>query len=152
MFLKSAMTLGLLALVSTGRDSLPAVTAEALDSARDKWSKVAPSHYEFSGRCKGWLLINGHDRPWKIKVSGTRVVQATRFDGFLELSTAPTMPQVFEAIGKVLESQKYAEGTVLVTARFHSEMGYPERLYVEDTDMQDSWHDCTIASVRRLKR
>jgi hypothetical protein len=152
MLIKSATTLVLVSLVSTGSDSLSTVTAEALDSARAKWSKVAPSHYEFSGRCRGWLLVKGHDRPWKIKVSGSRVVQVTGFDGFLELSIAPTMPQVFEAIGKVLESQKYAEGTVLVAAKFHTEMGYPERLYVEDTDMEDSWQECTIAYVRRLAR
>lgn len=133
-----------------GNRRLQGVTEVTLNAARRLWDSQGITHYQYSPKCTGMITAKDPKGAYPLVVvrHGTEV-QSQHFDGFLNLTSAPTMDGIFDAMQQILASAKYRSGTVDFEAQFHPTWGYPVRMYLGDTDVFDSFEHCTITHVRR---
>ncbi len=134
----------------SGNRGMRVVTEVSLEAARRLWASTGITHYQYSPKCTGMVSTKRLDGSYPLVVveQGTEI-KSYEFDGFLNLSSATTMDAIFDEMQRILTFPKYRSGTVDFEAQFHPTWGYPVRLYLGDTDLFDSFENCTITHVRR---
>lgn len=133
-----------------GNRGMRVVTEASLNAARRLWDSSGVTDYQYSPKCNGMITVKAPDRSYPLVVvkHGTEV-KSSHFDGFLNLRSATTMDGIFDEMQRILAFPKYRSGTVDFEVQFHPTLGYPVRLYLGDTDVFDSFENCTITHVRR---
>jgi hypothetical protein len=124
------------------------VTDASIASARQRWEASGISDYDYSPECHGWIrALQTGARP-RVVVKEQRVVHSQYFDDFLDLRNPPTVEEIFTEMQRILRTAKYRQGTVAFSASFDQVTGIPTHVYLGDTDLYDSWEDCSITHVR----
>lgn len=133
-----------------GNRGMRVVTEASLNAARRLWDSSGVTDYQYSPKCNGMITAKALDGSYPLVVvkHGTEV-KSHDFDGFLNLTSATTMDGIFDEMQRILAFPKYRSGTVDFAVQFHPTLGYPVRLYLGDTDVFDSFENCTITHVRR---
>jgi hypothetical protein len=124
-----------------------AVTAASIAAARSRWLAAGINDYDFSPRCDGWITAVPPPPAPGVLVRNGHVVRSRYFEDFLNLKSAPTMDAIFDNMQRVVSSPKYHAGTVHFEARFDAQTGIPTYVFLEDTDLSDSWEHCSIGRV-----
>lgn len=128
------------------------VTEASLDAARRLWASTGITHYQYSPKCEGMIRTKRLEGSYpRVVVRAGTEVNSSGFDHFLNLTSATTMDGIFDQMQRILASAKYRSGTVDFEVQFHPTWGYPVRLYLGDTDVFDSFENCTITRVRRWR-
>ena len=98
--------------------------SEKVDSQREAWESVRPSHYRFDYTVTGFAPGRG---PWRIEVNGEQVVSVayvgqgnTPTPGLTE-ATAPTIETLFDQTEEALD-----DSSVEATVRYDSQWHHPD--------------------------
>jgi hypothetical protein len=130
-------------------DSTPgtAVTEASIAAARSRWLASGIRDYDFTSRCEGLIHVTPPLPLALVVVRNGHVLRSWYFEHFLHLESAPTMDAIFDDMQREVSSPAYRSGGVDFEAEFDARTGIPTYVWLNYSDVSDSFEYCLISRL-----